>query len=64
MAADKEICKICDSDKEVLDGVCVSCEDAWYDEIKQICTVSPDDQTIEDMLERAAENVRKIKLSS
>lgn len=58
-----EVCKICDSKEEVLDGVCVECETSWYDEIKKICAASPDHETIEDMLERAAENVRKMKLS-
>ena len=59
-----EICKICDGKKEVLDGVCLTCEDAWYEEIKNICSISQDREKIKDMLERAAENMRKIKLSS
>lgn len=51
-----QICKICDGDKDVLDGICLKCEDSWYDEIKKI------DETSE-MLERAGLEAQKKKLT-
>lgn len=42
--------------KDVLDGVCLSCEDSWYDEIKKIVETS-------EMLEKTVLEARKKKLT-